>query len=94
MELTILAAEYNQSPALQEVGGRHLHPRNPWAVVHGAAGKSLFKQFKVVVHGVTHKQVGAPTVPWAVIKGPIEFQDFRCHRHVKVSHNVKMSHIF
>jgi hypothetical protein len=50
MELTVLAAEENQIHAYQEVGGRHLWcPYNNWAVVHGAAGKSLCVQFKVVV---------------------------------------------
>jgi hypothetical protein len=38
--------------------------------------------------GLQEKQVGAPTVPWAVIRGSNKLEDFRCQIHVKVSHCV------
>jgi hypothetical protein len=34
------------------------------------------------------KQVGAPTVPSAVIRGYNELEDFRCHTGVTVSHSL------
>jgi hypothetical protein len=41
---------------------------------------------------IDFKQIGAPTVPSAVIIGSIE--DFQCHKHVKVSHDVTMCNIY
>jgi hypothetical protein len=40
------------------------------------------------------KQVGAPTVPLAVIKRFNEFVDFWCHKGVQVSHGVTVYHIY
>jgi hypothetical protein len=48
-------------------------------------------------HAQSHsqlKQVGAPNVPWAVISGCNEFEDFCCHRGVSVAYCHSVSHIF
>jgi hypothetical protein len=44
--------------------------------------------------GLQEKQVGAPTVPWAVIRGSNKLEDFRCQIHVKVSHSVTLCHVY
>jgi hypothetical protein len=44
--------------------------------------------------GIQIKQVGAPTVPSAVIKRPNEFEGFRCHKTVKVTHSVTLCNIY
>jgi hypothetical protein len=40
----------------------------------------------IALHTLIKKnQVGVPSVPSAVFRGSIQFEDFRCDRHVKVS---------
>jgi hypothetical protein len=41
----------------------------------------------------TFMQNKPPLCFWPTLEGSNEFEDFRCHRCVKVSHSVKMCHI-
>jgi hypothetical protein len=43
---------------------------------------------------IENKQIGAPKMPSAVFRGSTEFEDFRCHRSVTVSHSVTLGHIY
>jgi hypothetical protein len=46
---------------------------------------SKIDQHRPIMDILHKKQVGAPPVPSAVIRGSIEFEDFWCQRCVKVS---------